>query len=153
MNFFDYIQKQAGEERQAFLLHAPAMAGKTSFILQACAKNNKIHYVDILNLYNEEIGLDLQSFQNWVLQYDKSLPETTVAILFDQGDFLYNSWSKESKLDFIYWLKIALRSPAVSRRPYCFVLQTDSVITQSELKDSFGATRILPLQTFDAILG
>jgi len=157
MNFVKYLEQQSHEDRQAFIIHYPALSGKTQFIQKACQVISGLHYIDLLEHTLANPGLsslekiDLNGFKKMLLDLDKSLPEKTSALVIDQGDFMFNTWDADEKQDFIHWLRATLRTPSVAKRTFIFVIQTDDVLSSAKLNNAQNQTRILALNEFDAL--
>jgi len=157
MNFAKYLQHQTHEDRQAFIIHYPALSGKTQFIQKACQVIPGIHYVDLLEYAsaNPEMSslekIEVSIFTDMLLKLDKSLPEKTSALVIDQGDFMFNTWDKDEKQEFLHWLRVTLRTPSVAKRPFIFVIQTDDVLSSATLNNTLNQSRILALNEFDAL--
>ncbi len=157
MNFAKYLEQQTHEDRQAFIIHYPALSGKTQFIQKACQVIPGIHYVDLLEyaLANPELSslekIEVGIFTNMLLQLDRSLPENTSALVIDQGDFMFNTWDKDEKLEFLHWLRGTLRTPSVAKRPFIFIIQTDGILSSATLTNTRNQSRILALNEFDAL--
>jgi hypothetical protein len=157
MNFAGYLAQQTHEDRQAFIIHYPALKGKTQFILKACQVIPALHYLDLLEHALSTPGLsslgkiDLSKFEDILLELDQSLPESVSALIIDQADFIFNTWDADEKQEFLHWLRKPLRTPSVVRRPFIFVIQTDGVLSSAVLTNSQNQSRVLALNEFDAL--
>ncbi len=155
MNFYKYLEKQKQEDRQAFIVHYPAFSGKTRYCKELAESNPSIYYVDLLDTYLGSTGLpevvdfNLAAFQKWILSL--ASPPSTQTLILDQGDFIFNTWSKETKGQFINWLKVSLRTPALTDKTLIFFIQTDGILSSSVLTNSQGESRILKLSEFDSL--
>ena len=157
MKFAEYLEQQTHEDRQAFIIHYPALGGKTQFIRKACQVIPNLHYVDLLELslanpvFLSLEKIELGRFKDMILDLDKTLPEKVKAIIIDQGDFLFNTWDSDEKQDFLHWLRQLLRTPSVVKRTFIFVIQTDGVISSAVMTNSRNQSRILALNEFEAL--
>ena len=157
MNFAKYLEQQTHEDRQAFIIHYPALRGKTQFIHKACQVIPRLHYVDWLEFVLSNPGfsslekIDLIKFQQMLLDLDKSLPENISALVIDQGDFMFNTWDADEKQEFMHWLRISLRTPSVAKRTFIFMIQTDGQLSVAVLTNAQNQSRILALSEFDAL--
>jgi hypothetical protein len=157
MNFAKYLDQQTHEDRQAFIIHYPALGGKTQFVRKACQVIPGLHYVDMLeySLANPELSslekIDLGRFKEMLLELDQSLPESTSALAIDQGDFMFNTWDADEKQEFLHWLRATLRTPSVAKRTFIFVIQSDGVLSSARLTNAQNQSRILALSEFDAL--
>lgn len=157
MKFANFLEQQTHEDRQAFIIHFPALSGKTAFIRKACQVINNIHYLDLLEYVQLTPALaaagaiDLSSFEQLVLQIDRGLPAEVCAFVVDQGDFMFNTWDREEKQGFLHWLRGGLRTPSLAKRPYIFIIQTDDVLSSGSLINSLNQSRILALNEFEAL--
>ena len=157
MNFAKYLEQQSHEDRQAFIIHFPALSGKTQFIKKACQAIPGMHYVDLLehtladtNLSSTE-RIEVNGFMDLILEIDKSLPDQTKALVIDQGDFMFNTWDADEKQEFLHWLRVPLRTPSVAKRTFIFVIQTDGILSSAKLDNTRSQSRILALNEFDAL--
>ena len=157
MNFANYLEQQSQEDRQAFIIHFPALSGKTLFIKKACQVIPGIHYIDLLEhtLADSDLSslekIDLPKFMDIILDIDKSLPDNLSALVIDQGDFMFNTWDADEKLEFLHWLRVSLRTPSFVKRTFIFVIQTDGILSSAKLNNTRNQTRILALNEFDAL--
>ena len=85
------------------------------------------------------------------MKLEKSLPEKTSALVIDQGDFMFNTWDKDEKQEFLHWLRVSLRTPSVAKRPFIFIIQSDGVLSSATLNNTLNQSRILALNEFDAL--
>lgn len=157
MNFAAYLQKQKEESRQAFIIHYPAVSGKTQFARKVCQAMPQIHYLDLLEymLAHPELPpieqIDSQQLQTVLLGLEMTLPEQKTSVIVDQVDFLLNTWSGEEKQELIQWLRMPLRTPSVTKRTFIFLIQTDDVLSTAVLTNSHNQSRIHPLNAFDTM--
>ncbi len=157
MNFAKYLEQQTHEDRQAFIIHYAALSGKTQFIKKACQVIPSIHYIDLLEYVSATPELsslekiEVSIFTDMLLKLDKSLPEKTSALVIDQGDFMFNTWDKDEKQEFLHWLRVSLRTPSVAKRPFIFIIQSDGVLSSATLNNTLNQSRILALNEFDAL--
>ncbi len=154
MNFHDYLNRQNNEDRRAFIIHYPALSGKTRFAEQVCAARSDAHRLDLLDtfLHRSDIGPTQQCSFDVLRKIMLSLVIPEVVILVDNGDFLFNTWNQAEKDAFQSWLRIGLRSPRDTEKTFIFLLQSDPWFTASVMKNSYGEDRILALNAFDALL-
>jgi hypothetical protein len=155
MNFYKYVEKQKLEDRQAFIVHYPAFNGKTRYAKELAKSDPSIYYIDLLDIYlrspdlTEVADFGLAAFQKWILNL--ASPHGTQTLILDQGDFIFNTWSKETKGQFINWLRVSLRTPALTDKTLIFFVQTDGIISSSQLTNSQGEPRIMKLSEFDSL--
>jgi hypothetical protein len=157
MNFAKYLEQQRHEDRQAFVIHYPALSGKTRFIQKTCEMIPGLHYINWLEhiLAKKDLALlekiDLSHFEKELLELDKSLSDEISAVMIDQGDPMFNTWDTDEKQEFLHWLRIPLRTPAFVKRTFIFVIQTDNILSSAILNNTFNQSRILALNEFDAL--
>ena len=157
MKFAEYLEQQSHEDRQAFIIHYPALGGKTQFIRKACQVISDLHYINLLEytLAKPEFSslekIDPGEYMDMIKELDKSLPEKIKAIVIDQGDFILNTWDSDEKQEFLHWLRQSLRTPSVVRRTFIFVIQTDEIISSALMTNSRNQSRILALNEFEAL--
>lgn len=153
MNIKTYLNHQMTEDRRAFVVHYPAKSGKTQFALQVSRVYPIIHYLDLQKLFLESPDLppiadcDPITLGKILLRLKANPP----VILVDNMDFLFNTWEKEQKLEFLGWLNRTLRSPAMTEKTLMVILQDDPVLTSFSFdKNIHGEERLLTLDRFDA---
>ena len=157
MKFAEFLEQQTHEDRQAFIIHYPALSGKTQFIQKACQVIPAIHYVDLLeySLAKPEVSalgrVDPGRFRDMLLDIDKSVPENIKSIVIDQGDFILNTWDSEEKQEFLHLIRQSLRTPSVVKKTFIFVIQTDGAISSAVMTNSRNQSRILALNEFEAL--
>ena len=154
MNFFTFLSKQKNEDWRSFIIHFPGNSGKTHFVRRLSESQKGIVYIDLLEVLSTKKDLQIKKFnlkalQKYLLEY--AYPINTHSVIVDQMDFLLNTWDEDEKRSFVQWLKIPLRSPALTDITFVFVIQTDKTIVQQELKNSLNESRIIMLNEFDAI--
>jgi hypothetical protein len=155
MNFFKFLERQKLENRQAFIVHFPPASGKTHFALQLCQRDPGLLYVDLLETYTNTPGLPKvadfgpQEIKKWLL----SLPchANTHTLILDHGDFIFNTWNADEKKQFISWLHLTLKASIDTDITLVFFNQTDGVISDAKMINSYGESRILKLSDFDAL--
>ncbi len=154
MNFFEYLDYQYTQDKRAFIIHYQAMGGKTRFARRACQLRADLYYLDLLEHFHAHPDLpplrsfDLKALQGLLLRLP--CPPETYAVLVDQADFLFNTWSTSEKNLLIDWLRNSLRSPSVTEKTFVFFIQTDGVLSAASLSNARGS-RVLALPEFDAL--
>lgn len=153
MNFHEYLNRQQNEDRRAFIIHYPARSGKTRFARRICETRQDACLLDLLVYFLDhpqlppiqQCGVD--ALQGLLLGLD--VPQSVVVV--DNSDFLLNTWSAEEKRRLFNWLRVQLRSPAVTQKTFIFVIQTDDIIAAADLRNSYHESRVLALHEFDAL--
>lgn len=154
MNFFQYLDYQYTQDKRAFIVHGPAMGGKTRFARRSCQLRQDVFYLDLLEYFisHPELGpvrsFDCKALQQLLLGLQ--CPPGVYAVLIDNADFLMNTWSAVDKDGLIAWLRNTLRSPGVTDLTFVFFIQTDGVLSAANLTNARGS-RVLALSEFDAI--
>jgi hypothetical protein len=153
INFFGYLDTQRSEDKRSFIIHFPAITGKTTFAKKAASLLPDIHYLDLQKLFVstkdfpllKECGVDF--LKNFLINLGS--PEDVV--LIDNPDFLLNTWSTSQKKSFIQWIKLQLRSPSITNKTFIFMIQSDDVLTNANFNNSHGQPRVLALNEFEAL--
>ena len=157
MNFAKYLEQQGHEDRQAFIVHYPALSGKTRFIEKACQVILGLHYVNWLEYILAKPALtslekiNPSQFEKELLEIDKSLGDELSAVMIDQGDAMFNTWDADEKQEFLHWLRVPLRTPGLVNRTFVFIIQTDGVLSSAVLTNTLNQSRILALNELDAL--
>lgn len=154
MNFIQFLATQQLEDRQAIVVHGPALSGKTKFVNQLINLNENIFLIDFLSSYiqNPDPPIHLMgfsAFKEYLLSLE--IPDKYKIVVIDQLDFLFNTWDRSEKEKFIQWLRTGLRSPSVVKQVYVFFIQTDDIINKSKLINSLGQNRIIGLEALENI--
>lgn len=153
INFHRYLDQQSYEDTRAFFVHFPAKSGKTTFARNAAAHRSGIFYLDLQETFLSKSDLPpitqcgLDFLRDFLLGLE--IPEEFVII--DNPDFLFNTWKPEEKQEFLYWIKVKLRSPGVTKKTFVFFIQSDEILATEQFKNSRGQARVLPLNEFEAL--
>ena len=149
----DYIATQATESYRAFVIHGPAMSGKTRLArrmadaLDAYVLDLQAHFVADPDLCARIDRYRSRDLERLLLALD--VPESLVVV--DNLDFLLNTWSPRHKREFVAMIDHRLRSPRDTDKTFVFLIQTDPVIVRHELTNTRGQPRILPIDAFYAL--
>lgn len=149
----DYIATQATESYRAFIIHGPAMSGKTRLArrmadaLDAYVLDLQAHFVAHPDLCARIDRYRPRDLERLLLALDG--PESLVVV--DNVDFLINTWSPRHKREFVAMIDRRLRSPRDTDKTIVFLIQTDPVIVRHELINTQGQPRILPIDAFYAL--
>ena len=149
----DYIATQTTERYRAFIIHGPAMSGKTHLaqrmqeLLGAYVFDLQAHFAS-----DPELGAKLDRFRPRDLEQlllALNVPESLVVV--DNPDFFLNTWTPKNRQEFVAMVDHRLHSPTVTDRTFVFLIQTDSVIVQHKLTNTRRQPRILSIDTFYAL--
>jgi hypothetical protein len=149
----DYIATQATERYRAFIIHGPAMSGKTRLarrmrdVLGAHVLDLQAHFVADPDLCARIDRYRPRDLERMLLALD--VPESLVAV--DNPDFLINTWTPRHKKEFVAIVDHRLHSPTVTDKTFVFLIQTDPVIARRELTNTRGQPRILPMDALYAL--
>ena len=153
MNFNDYLTRQMNEDRRAFIIHFPAMRGKTKFARRVREVRQDVYLLDMQEYFSTHDDLpsirQLNSDALWDFLLRLNVPEPV--ILVDNPDFLLNTWKPAEKENFLHKIKVALRSPADTAKTFVFMIQTDNILSDAQIVNSYGDSRVLPLDAFNAL--
>jgi hypothetical protein len=153
INFYKYLDQQSAEDKRAFIVHYPAISGKTAFAKRAKAQRAGIYYLDLQETFLKQPGFPkiTQCGFDFLKDYLLGLQVTEEFILIDNPDFLFNTWEAEEKQALLHWIKVQLRSPGVTNKTFIFFIQSDEILATAQFNNSCGQPRILPLDEFEAI--
>lgn len=149
----DYIAIQATESYRAFIIHGPAMSGKTRLarrmrdVLGAYVLDLQAHFVAHPDLCARIDRYRPRDLERLLLALD--VPESLVVV--DNLDFLLNTWSPRHKREFVAMVDQRLRSPGVTDETFAFLIQTDPLIVRHKFTNTRGQLRILPIDAFYAL--
>ena len=154
MNFNTYLNHQMAEDRRAFLVHFSAKSGKTQFARRISQVRSDVYYLDLQSYFLENADLpptgdcDVDTLKKLLL----GLKVTQPVIVVDNPDFLFNTWDRSQKNEFLQWINKALRSPAHTQKTFAFFFQDDPVILSATFdKNAQHEPRILSLNSFDSL--
>ncbi len=149
----DYVAIQATESYRAFIIHGPAMSGKTRLarrmrdVLDAHILDLQAHFVADADLCARIDRYRPRDLEQMLLALD--VPGSLVIV--DNMDLLLNPWSPRHKREFVAMVDRRLRSPRDTDKTFVFIIQTDPVIVRQELTNTRGQSRILPMDVFFAL--
>jgi hypothetical protein len=149
----DYIATQATERYRAFIIHGPAMSGKTRLAgrlgdeLDAYVLDLQTYFVDRPDLGARIDRFRPRDLERLLLSLD--VPQSLVAV--DNPDFLINTWTPRHKREFVAMVDRRLHSPTVTDKTFVFLIQTDAQIVRHELTNTRGQPRMLPIDAFYAL--
>jgi hypothetical protein len=153
MNFAEYLKHQSSEDRRAFILHFPAVSGKTYFARKARETIPDVELLDLQQYFLNTSGLPgIKDCTPKVLKnilFDFKTDQSVVIV--DHLDFLFNTWKKQQKLDFLEMIKQQWRSPADTEKTYVFLMQSDENLEGVEMLNTYGESRVLALNKFDSL--
>lgn len=151
INFNSLLNQQSSEDTRSFIIHFPANSGKTDFAKRATAQHPDIYYLDIQGKFLEQDELPpISKFRlSYLKKYLLGIQVPQEFIIIDNSDFLFNTWKSEEKQAFIHWIKSELRSPADTKKTFIFFIQSDDILATSQLKNTYGQSRILSLNDFE----
>jgi hypothetical protein len=154
MNFNTYLGHQMAEDRRAFVVHFPARSGKTQYAQRISQLRRDIYYLDLQAYFLEHhelppiVDCDVEVLKKLLL----GLKVSQSVILVDNPDFLFNTWDKGEKNEFLRWVNRALRSPTHTQKTFVFFFQDDpDFLSLSFDANTHREPRLLPLNSFDAL--
>lgn len=153
MDIQGYINRQNTEDRRAFIIHAPAVNGKTYFARRIVEMRQDAYLFDLQKYFLENpglppvhhVGLDELLEMLLKVETDKSV------IVVDHADFLFNTWNREKKEQYVNFIRRQLRSPRDTIKTFIFMMQSNSQMSTTQFQNSHGEARILKLSEFDAL--
>ena len=149
----DYVDTQATESYRAFIIHGPAMSGKTLLarrmrdVLGAYILDLQAHFAGDADLCARIDRYRPRDLERLLLALD--VPESLVVV--DNMDFLINTWTPRHTQEFVAMVDHRLRSPGDTDKTFVFLIQTDPAIVRQELTNTRGQPRILPIDAFYAL--
>lgn len=153
MDFLTYLDHQQAEDRRAFIVHAPACAGKSAFARKVQVARQDAYLLDLQKTFLQSDDLPpIQTFGDKMLRsLLLNLTVTASIILVDNMDFLWNTWRSDDRKNFLNWIGVQLRSPAVTTKTFVFFLQSDPQLQTMPLPDSKRHSRVHALSEFSAL--
>ena len=149
----DYVAIQSTESYRAFIIHGPAMSGKTRLarrmrdVLSAYVLDLQAHFVADPDLCARIDRYRPRDLERMLLALD--VAESLVVV--DNVDFLLNTWSPKHRREFVAMVDKRLRSPGDTDKTFVFLIQTDPLIVRHELTNTRGQPRVLPIDAFYAL--
>lgn len=153
INFYWFLDQQSSEDTRSFIIHYPARSGKTTFARNAAAHRSGIYYLDLQETFLSKSDLPpiTQCGFDFLKDFLLGLEIPEEFVIIDNPDFLFNTWKPAEKKDFLYWIKIKLRSPGVTKKTFVFFFQSDEILATEQFKNSRGQLRVLSLNEFEAL--
>lgn len=148
-----YLVTQGQETFRACVIHAPAMGHKTELArrlrdaLGAYVLDLQAYFLEHPELAGRIDRFRPRDLEKLLLALD--VPQGVVVV--DNMDFLLNVWSKRHLEEFVGMVDLRLKSPGVTDKTFVFMVQTNPVIIDRELKNTRGQPRILALDAFYAL--
>ena len=148
-----FLTTQRQETYRAFIIHGPAMSGKTQ-LARRMREVVGAHLLDLQDYFGEhpELSQRIDRFrprdlETVLLKLD--VPEPVVVV--DNLDFVLNTWTKRRIEEFVAMIDRRLKSPGVTDKTFLFMVQSNPDIVSHELTNTRGQPRILPLDAFYAL--
>lgn len=142
------------EDRRAFIVHFPAKSGKTQFARRICQVRSDTYYLDLQAYFLEHPELppigdwDFEMLRKFLLGFNV----LQSIIVVDNPDFLFNTWDREQKKEFLNWINRGLRSPNPTQKTFTFFLQDDPDILSANFDlNVHHEPRLLALNFFEVL--
>ena len=148
-----FLRVQAQETCRAFVIFAPAMAGKTTIakrmetILGVYRFDLQAHFLNDPDLTARIDRFRPRDLENLLLGL--AVPQNVVVV--DNLDFLLNIWTPQKKREFMAMIDLRLKSPDATSKTFLFFVQDDPAIINYQFTHQQRQPRILPLQAFKAM--
>lgn len=149
----EYIATQSTERYRAFILHGPAMSGKTR-LAQWIRDALGAHLLDLQTYFIAHPDLCARLDRYRPLDLEQMLlaldvPQSLVVV--DNLDFLLNAWTPRYRQEFVAMVGQRIQSPTLTKKTFVLIVQTDSTLLRSHLTNTPGQSRILPIDAFYAV--
>jgi len=147
-----YLNIQAQETCRAFIIFAPAMAGKTALAKQMEIVLGAFRFdLQVYFLEQSDLSARIDRFRPKDLELILlGLDVSQNVVIVDNMDFLFNIWTPPMKREFMAMVDLRLKSPDITSKTFVFFLQTDPMVTGYRLTLQQRQQRILPLESFRA---
>ena len=149
-----YLNLQAQETCRAFIIHAPAMAGKTK-LTRLMEKTLGAYRFDLQKYFtaNKELAARIDRFRPGDLEkLLLGLDVSQSVIVVDNLDFLLVVWTPQMKRGFMNMVDLRLKSPDITSKTFVFLVQDDSVIMKYHFTLPQRQQRLLPLHAIKALV-
>jgi hypothetical protein len=148
-----YLNIQAQEVCRAFIIFAPAMAGKSA-LAQRMETFLGVYRFDLQAYFldHPELAARIDLFRPRDLEgllLGLAVPQNVVIV--DNLDFLLNIWTPQMKCEFMEMVDLRLKSPDITNKAFIFFFQDDPEIINYRFTHPQRQPRILPLQAFKAL--
>jgi hypothetical protein len=150
----EYLRSQAQETCRAFVIHAPAMAGKTK-LAQRMESILGVYRLDLQEYFSTNASLvsEIDRFRPKDLErLLLGLQVSEKVIVIDNIDFLLIVWTKRMKQEFMNMIDLRLKSPDITDKTFAFFVQDDSEIINYRFTFNQRQPRLLPLQSIKALV-
>lgn len=126
------IDIQINERYKNFLIHGPALSGKTQ-LARKISEKYQCKYISLLELLvnNKDVKDKIDIFSpSKLIKYVNEITKGDRLIIIDQIDFLINTWTDSQLRDFMVFID---KNQAESC--YIFVMQTHKFLEKEDLID------------------
>jgi hypothetical protein len=149
-----FLNIQAQEVCRAFIIHAPAMAGKTE-LARRMEKNLGVYRFDLQEHFksHEELAARVDRFRPRDLErllLSLDVPQSVIVV--DNLDFILIVWTSQMKREFMDMVNLRLKSPDITSKTFIFLVQDDNAIINYHFTLTQRQPRILPLQAIKALV-
>jgi hypothetical protein len=149
-----YLNIQAQEVCRAFIIHAPAMAGKTD-LAHRMEKILGAYRFDLQEFFlsHEELASRIDRYRPMYLErllLDLETPHSVIVV--DNLDFILIVWTPQMKREFMDMVSLRLKSPDITTKTFVFLVQDDPFIINYHFTLTQRQPRLLPLQAIKAIV-
>lgn len=148
-----YLRIQQQETYRAFIVHAPAMRGKTAWArrlrdeLDAYLLNLQQYFLEHPELAGEIDLYEPEDLEKLLLDLD--VPEPVVIV--DNIDFLLNTWTDADHDHLIGMVERRFKSPGFTNKTFVFMIQEHPRLLRRPLLNSQGQPRVVALREFATI--
>ncbi|WP_425060960.1 hypothetical protein SCACP_17250 [Sporomusa carbonis] len=142
INMINFVANQGKERYKHFIIHGPALSGKTQMAKKLADKLNAT-YIDLLAdfINDSKIKNSIDIFEPQDLKkYLRTKSDANSFIIVDNMDFLINAWDDSQLGNF---LKFVARDE--NKATYCFILQGNKAILQADFASSQGQKRVFSI--------
>jgi len=153
VDFRKYLVEQSQERYKPFVIFAPAVGRKTWFAEKVKARFDHefgvcIHDLQREFLHDPKLSAAISTFSPEEFRsYILGIECVEKVVLFDNCDFLINTWDDVEKERFARIIEGGIKAED-SPKVLVFFLQPDPIITSKPLPNSKQNPRILPLASF-----
>jgi hypothetical protein len=149
----EYLKIQAQETCRAFIIHAPAMAGKTG-LAHRMERILGSYRLDLQKLFisNKKLAAQVDQFRPRDLErilLNIDVPQNVVVI--DNIDFILILWTQRRKQEFMNMVDLRLKSPDVTTKTFVFMVQDDLDLLNYRFTYNQRQPRKLPLHSIKAL--
>ncbi|MFC0525912.1 hypothetical protein ACFFGV_20250 [Pontibacillus salicampi] len=145
-----FIEDQSNERYKSFIVLANILTF-TEDIKEKIIDSVEGNHLDLIQIFksNRELSKNIDVFDVDNLKSLLNQSDNNSEIIFVTGlDMIWNIWTDFEKNRFVKMIEKDTISSPFSNKLYCFFMIKDQYISQIELLNTYGKSRVVPIDKF-----